>query len=458
MKRLIVSVVAVVGLLAACSTPEESMAELTRQAPMAMRAAPADFLVVAPRGFARGFERAVERAGDELGFINEDAGIAVVTTADPRAYQRYGVVAENLRFERAQDEIVESAVFEDDYADPPFSGDDDFFFDLQWGHDAVNATEAWNAGARGAGARVAVLDGGFDLDHPDLAPNINLDLSENFVVGEDLQYGIDDLFSHGSHVAGTIAAADNGFGVIGVAPEAELVLVKVLGDAGTGSFADVIAGILYAADVEADVINMSLGALIFQGIGPGANEVAALRVAVNQAINYANQSGATVIVSAGNAALDLNEPENASLVNFNGFASNAVSISATAPIGWATDPGNISLTDRSVYTNVGPEIDFAAPGGDSVYPGNEGCTIAGLLQPCWVFDLVFSTGNGGWYWSSGTSMAAPHAAGIAALIIGENGGGMKPSHVVRDMRQRAEDLGKRGSDDVYGWGHVTSGY
>jgi lantibiotic leader peptide-processing serine protease len=107
-----------------------------------------------------------------------------------------------------------------------------------------------------------VLDTGFDLTHPDLAPNINFALNQNFVAGEMLQYGLPNVFSHGSHTAGTIGAAENAFGTIGVAPDVELVLVKVLGDAGSGSFADVISGIVHAADVGADIINMSFGAYL----------------------------------------------------------------------------------------------------------------------------------------------------------------------------------------------------
>ncbi len=146
-------------------------------------------------------------------------------------------------------------------ANPPSSGNDDFFFDLQWGHDAVNAPEAWEAGARGEGARVAVIDTGFDTDHPDLVPNVNVTLSKNFVPGETLAYALPDTFSHGTHTAGTIAAADNAFGTIGVAPDADLVLVKGLPDAGCGADAPILQGVVYAAgEADADVISMSLGA------------------------------------------------------------------------------------------------------------------------------------------------------------------------------------------------------
>lgn len=358
---------------------------------------------------------------------------------------------------------VEEFITINNVGDPPFSGSADFFFDLQWGHNAVRAQHAWANGVRGQGVQVAVLDGGFDLTHPDLAPNINLALSANFVPGETLQYALPDPFSHGSHVAGTIAAAQNDFGIIGVAPDAELILVKVLSDGGSGAFSWVAAGIIHAANVGADIINMSLGASIPQrGICDefgciSANEVAELRVLMNRVNNYASQQGVTIITSAGNSGLDRDKTRD--LLVLPADMPNVISISATAPIGWATDPGNIFLDNLSSYSNYGRSaIDFAAPGGDFIYPTDEPCTIAGLLRPCWVFDLVFSAGNQGWYWSAGTSMAAPHAAGIAALIISENGGSMHPAQVEAQLRQRADRLGSNGRDPAYGMGRVSSGY
>jgi subtilisin family serine protease len=348
-------------------------------------------------------------------------------------------------------------VVEADFANPPFSGDDDFFFDLQWGHTAVKATDAWNAGVRGQGVRVAVLDGGFDLDHPDLAPNINYALSMDFT-GEGLQYTLADTFSHGSHTAGTIGAADNAFGTIGVAPEAELVLVKVLGDAGSGSFADVISGIVHAADVNADIINMSLGATLTQNGGCDdtgcwtAREAAELKVAMQRAVTYAHQSGTLVIASAGNDGRD-GDKDKATL-HLPSDLAHVVSISATAPQGWALDPANAFLDFPASYTNYGRSvIDFAAPGGDFVLPGEDVCFVGGIAQLCWVLDLVFSTGNGGWYWSAGTSMAAPHAAGVAALILSEKGS-LNPAQLEAFLRGYSADLGQPGNDPFYGAGRV----
>lgn len=337
---------------------------------------------------------------------------------------------------------------------PPNSGNDDAYFDLQWGHVPIGAVEAWEAGVTGEGVRVAVLDTGFDLDHPDLAPNIDRASSKDFT-GEGLSYTLADTFSHGTHTAGTIAAADNGLGTIGVAPDAELVLLKVLEDAGSGDFEDVFEGIYHATDVDADVINMSLGDV--QPRNSTEDDVTALANAMNKAVRYAYQNGTTVVVSAGNDAHDLDGDGN--MVRFMTSAPHAIGISAYAPTGWATDGWDGNFFVPAEYTNYGTSmVDFSAPGGDVAYPGNELCTVGPVTQVCYALDLVFSTGNGGWYWSGGTSMAAPHAAGVAALIISENGGDMMPQHVEREMRERAIDAGKPGTDDFHGRGAVHTGY
>ena len=407
-----------------------------------------DFVMISKGKLPSNLASQVEAAGGVLE-RTYPFGVAIASSDNPEFAAAFSslTVVRDVVFDRelpAAEIALEAGI-------PPDSGDDDFFFDLQWGHNFVGAQAAWAAGLTGAGVRVAVLDGGFDLDHPDLAPNINLAVSADFT-GEGLQYGLPDPFSHGSHTAGTIAAADNGFGTIGVAPNAELALVKVLSDSGSGSFANVIAGIYHATMVEADVVNMSLGTMIPRQV-EGVTELA---VAVSAAIRYAYQNGVTVIVSGGNNAHDLDG--DGSIVRFNEIAPHSIPISALTTLNWASDPYNAELYPAS-YTNYGVSgIDFSAPGGSVDYPGNEGCVVAGLARPCWVFDLVFSTGNGSWYWSAGTSMAAPHAVGVAALIIEENGGDMHPAHVKAAMRDRAIDLGPEDRDDFYGHGLVNTGY
>ncbi len=401
--------------------------------------------------------------GTVTGIIPE-IGIVVVSSEDPlfveKASKIKGVqsVVPNLTVQWI-DPNQKVEIVEQDFGNPPASDDDDLFFDFQWGHDAVNAPEAWSAGYRGKGVRVFVLDSGVDAEHSDIAPNLNTALCKSFVPGEHWNIRPGFYFNHGTHVAGTIAAADNGFGIIGVAPEAELVAVKVLSEySGSGSFSGIIEGIIYAANNDADIINMSIGAALEKSGVAGkysAREVAELKNATSRAITYAYQRGTTIITSAGNEATDYDHT--ADLIHFPSDAAHAICISATAPIGWIANPPSKSLDYFASYSNYGQsEIDFAAPGGDSVYKGKENCTLKGLTRPCWVFDLVFSDISGGYGWAAGTSMASPHAAGVAAIIIGKNGGSMKPAQVEAALRASADDLGKPGNDDFYGAGRVNA--
>jgi len=347
---------------------------------------------------------------------------------------------------------------------------------LQWGLHAIDAAGAWQAGQTGAGVRVAVLDSGIAPNHVDLAANVNTSLCASFVPGEPYNF-TGTGFNHGTHVAGIIASAANGVGTLGVAPHAEIVAVKVLSAvSGSGSFGGIISGIIYAADIDADVINMSLGAEFprrgfiddngtpadpSDDVKVGANEITALANALSRATTYAYQSGTTVIVAAGNSAID--RDHDGSYLVVPADSTHVISISATGPVGWALNTAGTPLDNLASYSNYGQSrISFAAPGGDFIYPGNGNSVVAGILRPTWVFDMVFAPSNrvgtsNRYSWAAGTSMAAPHASGVAALIIGRNGGAMKPSAVEAALRASADDLGKPGNDDAYGAGRVNAG-
>lgn len=419
----------------------------------------------------------IEAAGGTVTAQLPQIGVAIVESDNPNfAYNassvkgvRSAVHDITLQFELpepVEDLEISPAAF----ANPPNSGNDDRFFDLQWGHAAVDVAGAWNAGYRGEGVVVAVLDSGLYCNHLEFADNLLADVSTSFVPGE----GYCNTFgsAHGTHTAGTILAGDNGVGTIGIAPEAQLIAVKVLSAInGSGSFASIIQGIVYAADHGADVINMSLG--VRGGLPVGGSGVAALINATKRAVKYAKSENALVVVSAGNDGRDLDHASgvevcddagNCERLNLRAFPAElpgVLSVSATAPTGWALD-FNTNLDRPARYTNYGQSaIDFAGPGGDFDYPGNELCTVSAVTVPCWVFDMVMSTtrtGNGFSYygWSAGTSMAAPHVSGVAALIIGKNGGEMSPRAVERVLRHSADDLGKRGNDDFYGAGRVNA--
>lgn len=341
-------------------------------------------------------------------------------------------------------------------ANPPSIGNDETFFPYLWGMDAIDAPEAWNAGYTGDGATVYILDSGVSSSHPDIAPNLNVTLSRSFIKGEGWN-ATAGYSAHGTHVAGTVAAADNNRGVIGVAPNAELVAVKVLsGINGSGSFSAINQGIVYAATNGADVINMSLGATLSKSghlIDADGNPYHIPAVYIQdiiriqqRAVDYAFRKGSTIVASAGNDGV--NYDGNKSNVKLPGGLNNVITVSATAPNGWNFNPyANYDIP--SSYTTHGRSLlDVAAPGGDfDTFNPN------GRVHH---LDYILSTTPTGWAWMSGTSMAAPHVSGVAALIIAKNGGNMSPREVAEQIKKTANKVGGNGQSEFFGSGRVNA--
>ncbi|WP_242919970.1 S8 family peptidase [Pontibacter liquoris] len=485
---------ALAGMLFGCGqeqelAPDATMAEARAAAATADTGMPTitlrarNYIVIASGdALPAGIANKISAANGEVTSLMAEAGLAAVTSADPdfatKAAKISGVRSVIHDFDAHWLDPQARTLDLDETAVDLSAGaayNTNRYFPLQWGATAIQAPAAWNTGAKGKGVRVAVLDSGFDLKHPDLAANIDVAASKSFVPTEALQFVAvpGKTFSHGTHTAGTIAAIDNNIGVVGIAPEAQLILVKVLRDAGSGSFSWMLQGIAYATQQGADVINMSLGAALPRNgrylddngtpddtsddkIITDTKATQELIVAIGKMTTYASRHGVTVIASAGNDGNNGNTDQ--SLAHIPTGAPNVISISATGPTGWANDILNTNLDKLASYSNYGTsDIDFAAPGGDFVYPTNEIGTVAGVRQYVWALDMVLSLANGGSYtWSAGTSMAAPHAAGVAALIIGKNGGNMDPALVEAALRASADDLGKVGRDPYYGYGRINA--
>lgn len=347
---------------------------------------------------------------------------------------------------------------------------------LQWGLNSVNAGEAWAEGFRGRGAKVAVLDGGFLLNDPEIAPNILL--SHSFIDGEEVQYHGAEGFSHGTHVAGIIAGADNEQGIIGVAPEAKLILVKVLGDDGTGPTSALINGIYYAVVNGANVINMSLGVELPRKTYKDDNgtpddpsddyiveydrDIKDLVIAINRATLFATLLGTTCIAAAGNDGYDYDVEKR--FITYPAAAAGVMCIAANGPLGWGINQ-DTTLYVPSIFTNNGKNfISYGAPGGNYTIPLNtQIVNVGGIVRPEYVFDFIFSIGGQDeasgslfYVWAAGTSQAAPHASAVAALLYGKSRL-MSPALVDLIFRKSVDDYGAPGKDKFFGVGQVNAG-
>jgi serine protease len=307
---------------------------------------------------------------------------------------------------------------------PPARGGftpNDPYYKHQWHMDQIQMPIAWAASSRGRGAVVAIIDTGVlyrDSGRFRRAP----DLAETrFVAGHDFVDGDempDDEHGHGTHVAGTVAqSTNNRLGVAGVAPAAAIMPIRVLNRNGAGSWGSVAAGIRWAADHGANVINLSLGGSI-----PSR--------AIAQAVQHAHDQGVTVVAAAGNTGRGR--------IQFPAAYKGALAVGAVRLDG-----------ERAFYSSYGRGLGIMAPGGDLRVDQNGDGMPDGVLQNTMVRG---NPSKHDYVAYQGTSMAAPHVAGAAALLYGE--GVHDPDSIVRMLQKTAQE---RGAEADYGAGILQAG-
>lgn len=326
-----------------------------------------------------------------------------------------------------------------------------FFFPFwQWNLRQIQADVAWLTTNQGQGVRVAILDTGLDPTHADLAGKIDLADSRSMLTsspcGAPDITTINDLNFHGSFVGALVSSA--GFAMGSVAPDAQLIAVKVLACNGSGSVAGLIGGIIHATNVGADIINMSLGAY-FPKSAPGGGPLVA---ALNRATNYANRNGLLVVAPAGNGGEDGigdDLQHDANFVIVPAQSANVISVGATGPF------QQMNFDQLATYTNFGVSgVDVMAPGGNLQ---NGGDIRDGIVSVCSRFSVVVpgcAPGNFYLIGGNGTSFASPHAAGTAAVVLSDFPD-KSPAQLAQCVFKGADDLGAPGVDQQYSHGRIN---
>jgi type VII secretion-associated serine protease mycosin len=285
----------------------------------------------------------------------------------------------------------------------------DALIDRQWGLTKIGMPRTWQHNTGAAQVVVAVIDTGVDTRHPDLAANL--------VQGASVLPGAtgpDDDHGHGTHVAGVIAAlGHNGVGIAGVAPRCKIMPVKVLNREGKGDTGDIVAGLLYAVNHGAKVVNMSLG-------GTGGSR------ALKDAIEYALSKDVVVVAAMGN--------EGANAQEYPAGYPGVIAVGATD-----------SSDEIASFSNFGSWISVAAPGED----------ILSTLPTRDVYVTATEGKDNSYDVMDGTSMAAPFVAGLAALIRSQYPT-MPAAAVKARIERSADDLGDPGFDEQFGHGRINA--
>ncbi len=349
---------------------------------------------------------------------------------------------------------------------------------IMWGMKAIRADVGYEMTDGGAGINVCIIDSGLDNTHQELAPRVTL--RAGFVAGQLAT--VNDPNGHGSHVAGS--AAGHGVVAPGVAPRANLMGARVLNAAGSGAEGAIVNGMNWCVDNGAHVLNLSLGGARYLGQAAYVSSA----ILYGNAVNYATSNGVVVVTASGNSNIQLPNPNQ---IFVPGSVPGTVNVGATGPLSRSTapqfpydpfNPNNVwrSPDNKAYYSNFGEAVHVFAPGGRGNVALSEpyrrvnnvvqGATNDFIWSVCSPQTNQTGAGNVGGNWGAtgsclnntsryvpyaGTSMAAPHVAGLAALLYAELGGTRNAAN-----RARVEACIKTTTDDIgpsstYGLGRVN---
>jgi len=294
---------------------------------------------------------------------------------------------------------------------------------LQWDMYQIHVPEAHAITSGSPTVIVGDIDTGLDYTHPDLAPNVDFEKSVSCIGGvpNPDPAAWDDGYGHGTHTAGTIAAAANGIGIVGIAPSVKIAAIKGCGDDGYCWPESIVCSFVWAGEHKLDVTNNSYFVDPYEFNCHNDPEQHAIWKAIQRAVRYAQARGVTVVSSAGNSNVDLTHHAD-EITN----ACNDLPVELSGVIGVSANGYNLQ---KSYYSSYGVgAVDVVAPGGDRRFQ----------IPPAPIGNgRVLSTFPGGYAWAQGTSMSSPHATGVAALIISQHGK-MPPGQVQAMLTQTAD--------------------
>ena len=446
------------------------------------------YVVVLKSGHFGAAKQAIRKAGGRLVHLNK-VGVGTVASSNPRfertirASKAIAGVARNAKFSQpairpmaapvgTHDAAAEAAGCATLYSVPVGIGPEPLSA-CQWDMRAIGATPAGSYSVnQGAGVKLGDLDTGIDLNHPDLAPNLDVadscsfiyastptsDPSERVTPGDcSNKSAVQDLAGHGTHTAGTMASPINGIGVAGVAPRATIVALKAGTAEGYFFTQSVVDGLVYAGDKHLDVVNMSFFADPWLFNCRNNAEQKAIIQAISRAAKYAQQRGVVLVAAAGNEGIDLNHPVTDEISpDYPPDAAVTRPVNNSCVVLPTEIPGVVVVSSTgaanllSWFSTYGTIVDVAAPGGSRFQTPTVTSARGRVLAPysstasdldaeAALGRLVTDATGEYWAWLNGTSMAAPHAAGVAGLIRAAHPG-MSQGAVAAVLRQTATKM------------------